>query len=153
MVIYFGADHRGFTLKETLKSFVKDQGFEVVDVGNDHYDKDDDYPDFASGVAKKVSLGGDSTIGVLVCGSGAGVDIVANKFPGARSVLGITSDQVYDAKHDDGVNILSISSTFTNEEDAKKMVQVFLETQFGGEERYQRRLDKISQIEEEIKNS
>lgn len=153
MVIYFGSDHGGFALKESLKSFVIDQGFEVVDLGNDHYDKDDDYPDFASAVARKVMLGGESARGVVICKSGAGVDFTVNKFPGIRSVLGIVSDQIYDARHDDDVNVLSISSTFTNEEDAKKMLQVFVETSFSGEERHQRRLDKLSQIEDEIRGN
>lgn len=149
MVIYFGGDHRGFKLKEVLKEFVKEQGYEVFDVGNVIYDEKDDYPDFAKEVAKKVSSDPEGSRGVLICGSGAGVDIVANKFQGVRSVLGVSTDQVYDARHDDSANILSFAADFTATADAQKMVQIFLQTPFSGEERHQRRLEKISQIENE----
>lgn len=147
MVIYFGADHRGFNLKEILKNFLKEQGYEVLDLGNDHYDETDDYPDFAAKVANKVSWDPESSRGVVICGSGAGVDVTANKFPRVRATLGLIPDQVYDARHDDDVNVLSIAARFTSEEEAKKMVRVFVETPFGDEEKYRRRLEKISAVE------
>lgn len=147
MVVYFGADHGGFELKEHLKVFVKDLGYEIADLGNTVFDKNDDYPDFAAAVAAKVAAEQANAKGILVCRSGAGVDIVANKFDGVRSVLGASPDQVYDARHDDDVNILSLDSGFVLPEDAEKMVQVFMQTPFGSEERYKRRLDKIKDIE------
>ncbi len=147
MLIYIGADHRGFNLKESLKIFLKNQGYEVVDVGNIHYDDKDDYVDFAVAVAKKVSLDSEASRGILICGSGAGVDIAANKFRNVRSVLAISPDQVYEARHDDDVNVLSLAADFTSETDAQKITETFLETPFGKEERHQRRIDKISRIE------
>ena len=151
MVIYFGADHRGFALKEKLKEIAKSKGYEVSDVGAAILDPADDYPDFGAAVGRKVSLSADQSRGVLVCGSGAGVDFTANKFPRVRAFLGITPDQVYDARHDDDVNVLCISANATEESTALKMTEVFLATPFEGAERQRRRLMKVAQVEEEMR--
>ena len=147
MVIYFGADHRGFKLKETLKYYLKEQGYEVADLGNARYDKEDDFPDFAAEVAKKVSLDPVQIRGILVCGSGTGMTIAANKFRNVRAGLAMSPDQANAGRHDDDVNVLSLAADFTSEDDAKNIVRVFLVTPFGNEERYRRRIEKISQIE------
>lgn len=147
MVIYIGGDHGGFPLKEFLKIYLKNQGYETADMGNLHLDPQDDYPDFAAAVAKKVSMDPNGSRGILICRSGAGVDIVANKFRDVRSGMGISPDQVFHMREHDDINILSIASDFTAEADAQKMVNVFLETPYTGEARHQRRIDKISQIE------
>ena len=147
MVIYFGADHRGFALKETLREYVKSVGYEAYDLGATEYDKDDDYPDFARAVAEKVGKDAERSRGILVCGSGVGMDIVANKFRGVRAALMISPDQVYSGRHDDDANVLVLASDITSEADAKKGVQVFLETPFGGDARYMRRLEKVMAIE------
>ncbi len=147
MLIYFGADHRGFELKQKLVDVLRNQGYETADFGAKTYEKGDDYAQYAALVGKKVSLESERSRGVLICGSGAGVDIVANKFPNVRSVLGLSPDQVYAARKDDDVNVLSIAADFTNEESAKKMLEIFMATVFSGEERYKRRLDEISEIE------
>lgn len=148
MLIYIGADHRGFNLKETLKKSLKEQGYEVVDVGNEIYDENDDYPDFAKLVAREVSEDPTGRRGILICGSGAGVDIMANKFKGVRSVLAISSDQVYASRHDDDTNVLSLAADFIDGETAKKIVETWLATPFSTEENYKRRLDKISEVEQ-----
>jgi ribose 5-phosphate isomerase B len=147
MVIYFGADHRGFKLKETLKDFLHGQGYEVADLGAATYEQGDDYPDFAAAVAKKVSAEPEGDRGILICGSGIGMDVVANKFRGVRAAVAISADQIYSARHDDNANVLSLASDFISEEDAKKIAGVFVATPFSGEERHRRRLNKISQIE------
>ncbi|MDZ7343820.1 MAG: RpiB/LacA/LacB family sugar-phosphate isomerase [candidate division KSB1 bacterium] len=147
MVIYLGADHRGFELKEILKRYLRDAGYEVVDMGNLHKDDADDYSDFGRRVAEKISRDPLMSRGILICGSGAGMDILANKFRQVRSVLGFSPDQVFDARHDDDVNVLSLAADHLTEEAAKKIVDVFLKTPFGGEERYRRRLDKIADLE------
>lgn len=147
MYIYIGADHRGFELKEFLKIFLKNQGYEVADMGNLQYDQKDDYSEFAKNVAQKVSRDYENSRGIIICGSGAGVDITANKFRNVRSVIGFSPDQIYAARHDDDVNVLSLASNFTSQTDAQKIVIVFLETPFSGEERHKRRLELISQIE------
>lgn len=151
MVIYIAADHKGFQLKEEIRVYLKEGGYEVEDL-HPAFDENDDYPDVARSVAEKVQSNLDQSRGILVCGSGAGVDIVANKFPLVRSVLGSNPDQVFDARHDDSVNVLSLAASFTSPEEAKKMVKVFLETRFEeGEERFRRRLEKIFHIERENK--
>lgn len=150
MVIYLGADHRGFELKSSILRFLQDGGYEVEDV-TPQKSEGDDYPDVAAKVAKKVHDNLGQSLGILICGSGAGVDIVANKFRKIRSVLGFATDQVFDARHDDNANILSLSAEFTDYETAKNLVRIFLETKFEDkEERYQRRLQKILEIEREI---
>lgn len=148
MIIYLGADHRGFNLKERLKDFLKNQGYEIFDAGNVRYDEADDYPDFAAALAQKISKDPDGSRGILICGSGVGVDVAANKFRGVRSALAISADQVYDARHDDNVNVLSLAADFTSEGDAEKLVQTFIETPFAEkEERFARRIEKIAQME------
>ena len=150
MLIYLGADHRGFELKESLRAFLKERGYETVDMGNASYDKSDDYPDFASAVARKVAAAPRESRGVVACGSGAGADIVANKFPSVRSVLALSSDQVYDARHDDDVNVLSFSADATDASSAEKILLTFLETPWSGAEKDRRRLQKIAGIEGEL---
>lgn len=148
MKIYFGADHRGFESKERLKEFVKDLGHEVEDLGNTVYDEHDDYPEFAARVAKKVSAD-PSTRGIILCGSGGGVNVVANKFPRVRSLIGISSLQVYAARRDDNSNVLCLAASFMAEVEEKEAVKTFLSTDFSGEERHRRRLSEIDRIEKE----
>lgn len=147
MVIYLAADHRGYNLKESVKRFLLNGGYEVFDLGNEKYEEGDDYPDFAVKLAKNVSLNAEFSRGIAICGSGVGVDVVVNKFRNVRSALAINADQIYDARHDDNANVLSIAADFTNETDAQKIVEIFLTTPFGNEERHRRRLDKITQLE------
>ena len=146
MLIYIGADHRGFKLKEYLKSILKNEGYEVVDV-KPELEEGDDYPDVASNLAYQVSLNNTNAKGILLCGSGAGVSIVANKFPHVRAALALNADQIYDAKSDEDINVLSISSDFTEPEVAKKILTTWLKTPFSEEERHKRRLKKISDLE------
>ena len=147
MLIYIGADHRGFQLKEALKKFLKDQGYELIDVGNDHYDEQDDYPDFAKLAARSVNQDPFNRRGVLICGSGVGVDIVANKFDGVRSALAFNADQAYLSRYDDDVNVLSLAADFLDEETAKQILKTWLATAFSNKEHHKRRLNKIREIE------
>jgi ribose 5-phosphate isomerase B len=146
MVIYFGADHRGFALKQKLIPALKEKGYEVVDMGAAEVIEGDDYVDYAKLVAERVSADPESR-GVLICGSGAGMSIAANKLRRVRASLGMSNDEVFDARHDDDLNVLCLASEFVSEEDAHKMVNVFLSTPFSAEERYVRRLNKISELE------
>ena len=150
MIIYIGADHRGFELKEYLKNFLKTNAYEVVDVGNDHYDENDDYPDFAEAVGQKVSVDFDNSRGVVICGSGVGVDVVVNKFRNIRSVLAFSSDQAFDSRNDDNNNVIALPADFLDQEKAKKILQTWLQTPFSKEERHKRRLEKIAQLELKI---
>jgi len=152
MIIYIGADHRGFQLKEALRDYLKNLGYQVSDMGNSHYDENDDYTDFASAVAEKVSADWSGSLGVLICGSGAGVDITANKYDRVRSVLAFSPDQAGDSRGDDNTNIISIPADFVDLEISKKILVTWLQTPFKGGERYERRLDKIKSIEQKTKN-
>jgi ribose 5-phosphate isomerase B len=149
MIIYIGADHRGFYLKETLKQALRIDGYELIDLGNAESDGGDDYPDFASAVAEKVAGTGEEVRGIVICGSGIGVDVVANKFSGVRSALAISADQIRAGRQDDDVNVLSLAADFIKPEDALNIARVFISTPFKKEERFSRRLGKIAQIEGE----
>lgn len=141
-MIYLGADHRGFELKEKLKPFLRDLGFDYQDLGASIYNKEDDYPDFAKLVGEKVAADLGSK-GILICGSGIGIAIAANKIKGVRAGTALKSEQAAAAVNDEDLNILALSADFLNEDEAKKIVKTFLETKFSGEERHKRRIEKI----------
>jgi len=147
MTIYIGADHRGVNLKERLKRILLDEAYDVVDVGAAQLVSDDDYPDFAAAVGAKVSAAPLEARGIVICGSGFGADIVANKFDGVRSALAMSPDHAYQGRHDDDVNVLALAADFIEETMAIKTMKVFLTTPFAKEERYTRRLEKIGKIE------
>lgn len=142
-MIYLGADHRGFELKEKMKRWLKSKGWEFIDLGNDKLDAEDDFPDFAVKVAKKIKKG---DFGILFCGSGVGMDLVANRFPNVRCGLGFTPQQIRIAKRDDNINCLSVAADFTTEEEARPMIEMLVETNFSGSDKYLRRLSKIEKI-------
>jgi len=148
MVIYLGADHRGFALKKSLQEYLAAQGYEVLDMGAETLDPGDDFPKYAVKVATAAAAAPDKALGILMCGSGTGMDIAANKVPHARAVLAISTDQVAAARHDDNANVLVIAADFANEEEAKKYADVFIKTPFASDERYRRRLKEIEDIEQ-----
>lgn len=145
-MIYIGTDHRGFELKEEIKKYLYELDYEYEDMGAFEYNKDDDYPDFALAVAEKV-VEAEGNRGIVICGSGIGVAIAANKIKGVRAGTSHNPDQVRSSVNDEDLNILAISADFTSEEIAKEIVQVFLETHFSGEDRHLRRLNKIKELE------
>ena len=147
MNIYIGADHGGFALKAQLEAELKNDGYAVFDVGDEQLIKDDDYTDFARAVAQNVAQDPAGRRGIVICRSGFGVDIAANKVKGIRSALAMSPDHIYQGRHDDDVNVLALAADFITPEDAIKMVKVFLTTPFAKEERYTRRLAKIADIE------
>lgn len=148
-MIYLGADHRGYELKEKVKKWLKNWQHEFEDLGNDHLDAEDDYPDFAIKVAKKISKGkkgNKGDMGILTCGSGVGMDIIANRFKSVRCGLGLSPQQIRIAKRDDDLNCLSLAADFVSEDEAKRIIEMFLETKFAGGEKYGRRIKKIEKI-------
>lgn len=150
MKVYIGADHRGFELKQGLVAWLKEEKVEHEDVGALALVSDDDYVDYAAGVAQMVSddaKAGRDSRGVLICGTGVGVDVVANKFTGVRSGLCYSKDQVKLARNDDDINVLSLAADYIPLKDAIDMVRTFLETSFSEEERHKRRIEKISTYE------
>ena len=141
MKICLAADHRGFEFKEKIKVWLGKRGCQVVDLGNDHYDPDDDYPDFAQKLVKRLLP--DQDRGILFCGSGIGVNIVANRFSGIRCGLGFTPKQVKHGRQNDDINCLALAADFLNFEQIKKVVTVFLETKFDEKASHKRRIKKI----------
>ena len=147
MNIYLGADHKGFNLKERVKSVLADEGYTVSDLGAEALTPGDDYPSYAAAVAEKVGEDPLQRRGIVVCGSGFGVDIVANKFEGVRAALAMSPDHIYQGRHDDDVNVLALASDFLDEPTAQKIVKVFMTTPFAKDEKYSRRLQEIADIE------
>lgn len=147
MKIYLGADHRGFELKNEIKEILLEKSYDVSDEGAYVFDKDDDYTLFAQKVASLVSKEKNSR-GILFCGSGVGVEVVANKIDGVRAGIGKENSQVIAGRRDDDMNILVIASDFTKKNDAINMIKAFLDTKFDGASRHKRRLDDIKKIEE-----
>ena len=143
-MLYIGADHRGFLYKEKTKEWLTLLKYEYKDMGASALDPKDDYTLFAEKVALMVSQNLKAK-GILICGSGVGV---ANKFDGIRASLGKNPQQVKAGRQDDNMNILVIASDFTQYDEAKAMISVFLTTKFKGKERHKRRLADITRIEE-----
>ncbi len=148
MKIAIGADHAGFLLKQKLRDELIAEGHEVSDAGTTSTDSVD-YPDFAEIVAGQV-LSGAADKGILVCASGVGMSIAANKFNGIRAALGTSEDEVgYVRRHNDA-NILALGANYTSEDTARKLIGVFLTTEFEGG-RHARRIAKIQAIEDSQK--
>lgn len=166
MQIFIGADHRGFELKNKLIDWLKSEGHQVEDCGNTKYEAEDDYVDFAKAVAEKIieagvdsggppngvaneAWGKDETgpaekpLGILICGSGVGVSVAANRFKGVVCALGFDADQVAHARENDHINCLSIPSDYIDLEKAKAITNAFLTAQPKQGEKYLRRLKKL----------
>lgn len=146
MRIAIGADHAGFDLKQLLAAYLRHHGHQLIDKGTDN-EEPVDYPDFAEAVGKAL-LDGEAERGLLICGSGVGASVAANKLPGIRA--GLCHD-TYSARqgveHDD-MNILVLGARIIGTEVARELVDNFLAAQFNGAERHRRRVDKIRALEQ-----
>lgn len=147
-MIYLGADHRGFELKERLKKRLIDKGYKVTDLGDDRLNPGDDYVIFAHKVADAV-VNSPENRGILLCGSGAGVDMVANKVEGVRSALVFDIPRAVQARQHEDANIISLPADTLDEEEAYQIVKAFLDTEFSGDERHVRRLEEMKDVEKE----
>ena len=146
MNIALGADHRGFALKEDLQMYLEAQGHTVNDVGARHLDPTDDYPDYAYAAAMLVASG-EADRAILICGSGAGMVIAANKVAGIRAVEAQTVPHIIAARKDDDANVLALGADEVDEDLAREIADAFLSAPYEKEERHERRLDEISEIE------
>ena len=145
MKIALGADHAGFDLKQDLVSFVESLGHEAADVGTISRDPVD-YPDFAQAVALAV-LGGGADRGVLICGSGVGASVAANKVSGIRAGLCHDTYSAHQGVEHDNMNILVMGARVIGEELAHELVRTYLRAHFTDEARHRRRLEKIAEME------
>ena len=150
MMLVIGSDHGGLELKQAVKQALEARGVEVADFGTDNGDSVD-YPDFAEKVALAIS-NGKAEKGILVCGTGIGMSIVANKFPKVRAALATDEFMAQMAKEHNDANILVLGGRVLNIDTAIRMVCVWLDSTYEGG-RHQKRLDKIAQVEEAVRDA
>ena len=146
LAVAMGADHAGFHLKEQLVLWVKTLGHQPIDVGAHVIDPNDDFPDFALEVSKKVA-NGEAAKGILLCGSGVGASIVANKIPGVRAAMCHDTYSSHQGVEHDDMNVLCLGARIIGVELAKELVASFLNSNFIDETKYKRRLNKVLYIE------
>ncbi len=147
-MIYIGSDHRGFKLKEHLKEFLSRQNIAFEDLGNTQFDPEDDYPDFAFKLAEAIAKNLSDNTGIMICGSGLGMVVAANKVKGIRAGLATSDWLARHGRENDDLNVLSLAADMTDEKTAEEIIKTWLETRFSGAERHRRRLEKIEEYEE-----
>ena len=146
MRIAIGADHAGFEMKQNISALLRELGYDVLDLGAHKLDPTDDYPDFAEAVGEAVA-GGKAERAVLICGSGVGVSVAANKIPGIRAAVCHDAYSAHQGVEHDNMNVLVLGSRIIGSELARELVRTYLAARFSGEERHCRRLAKVDAIE------
>ena len=146
MRIALGADHAGFELRDNIARVLADLGHDVEDMGAHTYDPQDDYPDFARLVATAVADGSVER-GVLVCGSGVGASVAANKVVGVRAAMCHDTYSAHQGVEHDDMNILCLGARIIGDELAREIAGSFASAKFSGEERHKRRLGKLLDME------
>ncbi|NUM82243.1 ribose 5-phosphate isomerase B [bacterium] len=146
MVIAIGCDHGGFPLKQTIIETVKKNGHQVIDLGT-HGTEAADYPDYAAAVAREV-LKGSAQRGIIICGSGVGATVAANKFKGIRAGLCHDTFSAHQGVEDDDMNVLTLGARIIGPNIAVEITESFLRAKFSNAERHVRRLNKVKSFEE-----
>lgn len=149
-MLYLGADHGGYALKEYIKEQLLNDGIEFVDFGADGLYASDDYPDYAAKVASVVASKPDRELGVLICRSGQGMCIAANKYPGVRAALAWNPQLAKAARKDDAANILCLPADYLLKSQGLKVLMAWLTTSPSPADRHHRRVEKIKQLEKKI---
>jgi len=150
MKIAIGSDHAGVALKKTLSDFLRTLGHEIIDVGT-HSPDPVDYPDFAEKVGRSI-VEGRTERGIMICGSGVGASVAANKMPGIRAGLCHDTYSAHQSVEHDDVNVLVLGERVIGPELARELVRTFIAARFTGEERHARRLAKVRDLEERYRN-
>lgn len=145
MKIFIGADHNGFELKTRLIEYLKSKGHEVIDKGDQNLKPDDDFPIYAAKVASEV-LANHESAGVLLCGSGQGVCMAANRYKGIRASLIWDDDEARSSRNDDDANIICLPAKKVSFDQAIKLIDTWLETPFAGAARFNRRIKQLDQL-------
>ena len=148
MKLALASDHAGFTLKNELVSYLQQQGHDVLDLGVSTADVPSDYPDASAAVAQAV-LDGRAERAVLVCGSGVGACIAANKFPGVYAAICHDTYSAHQGVEHDQMNVLCLGARIIGVNLARELVDAFIDAQFSGEERHVRRFGKMQAIEQQ----
>jgi len=143
-MICLGSDHGGFDLKQEIKKYLEKNNIEYRDLGPDKVDNDDDYPDYAVKVAEEVAAGDNK--GILICGTGIGMCITANKLKGVRAALCYDKKTAILSREHNNANILCLGARTTKKSKALKIVDVWLKTEFSSEDRHKRRVDKMDKL-------
>ena len=147
MKIYIGADHNGFTLKRQLAEFLAHSGYEVADEGDEMLDPKDDFPQFAARVVAAMKASGDpDPRGILICGSGQGMCMAANRFKGIRASLVWDVQEARMSRNDDDANVLCLPARTVKEADVERIVRAWLTTGFAGASRFKRRIKEIDEL-------
>ncbi|HOJ19215.1 MAG: ribose 5-phosphate isomerase B [Ignavibacteriales bacterium] len=146
MKIFIGADHGGFELKEKIKDFLVKNKFETEDTGSIVYDKTDDYPDLTINLAQKVTATPGSK-GIMICGSGVGACVAANKIKGIRACVCHDTYSAHQGVEHDNMNVLCLGGRIVGYELAFEIVGAFVRAEFSNEERHIRRLEKVLKLE------
>ncbi|MEI7741623.1 MAG: RpiB/LacA/LacB family sugar-phosphate isomerase [bacterium] len=145
--IFIGSDHAGYNLKNHLVKFLVEQGYEVTDEGAHELDRDDDYPDFAAAVGRRVVA--EKAMGILLCGNAEGICIAANKIKNIRAGIGYSVYAARTTREDDDANIICLPGRVLTREEAERTALVFLTTRFSGAARHKRRIKKVKKLENE----
>lgn len=145
-VVGVAADHGGFELKKFLAGRMREAGYEVIDYGNLKPTESDDYPDFVVPLARAIAAK-EVARGVAICGSGVGASVVANKVAGVRACLIHETFSAHQGVEDDDLNMICLGGLVVGQALAWELVKTFLEAKFGGQERFRRRLSKVSEVE------
>ena len=148
MKIALGTDHGGYSLKQAVVDELQKQGHTVIDCGAKSYDASDDYPDFAHAVGASIQRG-EAERGIVICGSGVGAAIAATKMRGVRACLCHDTYSAHQGVEHDNMNVLALGARIIGDELARELVRAFVSAKFDGGSRFQRRLDKVLQIEKE----
>ncbi len=146
IMIYLGADHGGYQLKEKIKKWLLEWGYEFEDCGNEKMEPEDDYPEFAFKVAESVKRKAGSR-GILACRSAAGMVVAANKVRGIRAVAVFDEESARHSRKNNDANIVALSGEWLSDEKAKEVLKIWLTTEFSGEERHVRRIKAIEKYE------
>jgi ribose 5-phosphate isomerase B len=147
MKIFMGADHNGFALKARITDHLRKAGYTVVDEGNDHMQPDDDFPQFAERVVRAMQASKDKdTRAVLICGSGQGMCMAANRFKGIRASLAWDAVEARAARNDDDSNVLCLTARYLPEDQAIAITEAWLNTPFAGAARFKRRIQELDRL-------
>ena len=147
MKIYIGSDHNGYQYKQDLALALRSAGHEVIDDGNVSFDPNDDFPQFAGKVVTDLLVETDADAkGLLICGSGQGMCMAANRFKGIRASLCWNLEEARASRNDDDSNVLCLSSRYLSIDEAQSIVTTFLQTPFAGAPRFIRRIQELDQL-------
>ena len=145
-IVYIGSDHAGLTLKEETGQYLRKAGYLVPDLGPCQFDPGDDFPDYAKKVCERV-VKGNNKIGILICGTGQGMAIAANKIDGVRAAVCWNKKMARQARQHLDANVLCLGANYLDARKAKGIIEAFLKTKSSKEEKYSRRIKKIRELE------